>query len=550
MLPEFWNQIGGGNKMSDKRREKIPFYPYVFLILSFAILLAAGGFYINYPEQIKVVYGLLGTCLIFAVIAFVSRPSIFKELFLNKKTVLWVNDIILVLVVIGIGVLLSHIAFRRNYRFDLTKNKNYSLSDLTIKTIRELDKKVTIYGFFSKGSLIDLYMTDLFNEYKRHNEKLNWVIVDPQRDPVTTKRLNVTAMNTIVVECEANRQNVMPSDLFMRSPEINEKELNTTPQFTGEQAITSAIHNVIHGDKTVICVITGHEEPSIYKYGESDIGGLNQLLTSENLEVVEKSLLNDDIDPRASVVIVMSPKKDYMPPEIEKLKRYVENKKGNMIFAFDPTPNLKNLNDFVFKEYAVSTNYDIVVDPRGISQKYWTLSPILIKHDITSPLLNKNLIGVMFHCCSLTKEARPDVNHTVLMKSVDFSWAKRGLETAKYIDVQLNKSVDAMGPFDLAVIAQKTNTASGSKAIIIGDADFITNGLISYSGNRDLIINTINWLAGNHKLLAIRPRTLEIPRIMFSGNDSSKIFTLCVVAVPLFIIMIGMIVFLYRRRVR
>ena len=536
--------------MSDNRREKIPFYPYVFLILAFAMLLAAGGFYINYPEQLNAVYCLLGTCLVFAIAAIIGRPSIIKELFFNKKTVLWVNDIILVLLVIGIGVLLSHIAFRHNFRFDLTKNKNYSLSELTIKTIRELDKKVTIYGFFSKGSLIDVYMTDLFNEYKRHNEKLSWMIVDPQIDPVTTKRLNVTAMNTIVVECEANRQNILPSDLFIRSAEPTANELNTTPLFTGEQVITSAINNVIHGDKTVICVITGHEEPSIYKYGQSDIGGLNQLLTSENLEVVEKSLLNDDIDPRANVVLVISPKIDYMPPEIEKLKRYVENKKGNIIFAFDPSPNLKNLNDFVFKEYAVSTNYDIVVDPRGISQKYWTLCPVLTKHDISAPLINKNLIGLMFHCCSLTKEARPDVNHTVLMKSIDYSWAKRGLESAKYIDVQLNKSVDAMGPFDLAVIAQKTNTASGSKAIIIGDADFITNGMISYSGNRDLIINAINWLAGNHKLLSIRPRTLEIPRIMFSGNDSSKIFTLCVIAVPLFIILIGGMVFLYRRRVR
>ena len=535
--------------MSDKRKEKIPFYPYVLLILSFALLLTACGFYINYPEQLNAVYYILGICLIFAVSAFVSRPSIFKEIFLNKKTVLWVNDIVLVLLVIGIGVLLSHIAFRRNYRFDYTKNKNYSLSELTIKTIRELDKKVTIYGFFSKGSLIDLYMTDLFKEYKRHSEKLEWAIIDPQRDPVTTSRLKVTDMNSIVVECEANRQNVLPSDLF-RNPELSEQQMNTTPLFTGEQAITSAINNVIHGDKTVVCFITGHEEPSIYKFGQSDIGGLNQLLTSENLEVVEKNLLKEDIDPRANVVVVMSPKKDYMEPELEKLKRYVENKKGNMIFAFDPNPNIKNLNDFVFKEYAVSTNYDIVVDPRGVSQQYWTVIPELSKHDINKPLLNKNLIGIMFHCCSLTKEARPDINHTVLMKTVDFSWAKRGLEKANNIDVKLDKSTDVMGPFDLAVISQKTNTASGSKAIIVGDADFITNGLISYSGNRDLIINSINWLAGNHKLLAIRPRTLEIPRIIFDKNDSSKIFTLCVFGVPLFIIMIGGIVFFYRRRVK
>ena len=536
--------------MSDKRREKIPFYPYVFLILSFAMLLIAGGYFINYPEQVKAVYYILGTSLLFAVIALIGRPSIFKELFFNKKTVLWVNDIILVLLVIGIGVLLSHIAFRRNYRFDLTKNKNFSLSELSIKTIRELNKNVTIYGFFTKNSLIESYMTDLFNEYKRLNEnKLNWVIVDPQRDPITTKRLNVKAMNTVVVECESNRQNIPATDLFMRSMKPDKDELNSTPQFTGEQVITSAIHNVLNGAKTVVCVISGHEEPSIVKYGQYDIGGLNQLLTSENIEVVEKNLITDDVDPRSNVVLVVSPRKDYMPSELDKLKRYVESKKGNIIFALDPSPSLKNLNDFIFKEYAVSTNYDIVVDPRGIPQKYWTLSPVLTPHEITNPLIKNELIGLMFHCCSLTKETRADVNHTVLMKSIDYSWAKRGLENTKYIDVDYNKSIDVMGPFDLAIIAQKTNTASGSKAIIIGDADFICNNSISYSGNRDLIINCVNWLAGNHKLLSIMPRTLEIPRIMFQGNDSSKIFSLCVVGVPLLIVLLGGIVYLYRRRV-
>ena len=36
---------------------------------------------------------------VFAIIALVSRPCIFKEVFFNKKTVLWVNDIILILLV-------------------------------------------------------------------------------------------------------------------------------------------------------------------------------------------------------------------------------------------------------------------------------------------------------------------------------------------------------------------------------------------------------------------------------------------------------------------
>ena len=107
-----------------------------------------------------------------------------------------------------------------------------------------------------------------------------------------------------------------------------------------------------------------------------------------------------------------------------------------------------------------------------------------------------------------------------------------------------------MGPLDIGIIAEKTSVASGSKALILGDSDFMGNTYISASGNRDLIINSINWLAGNTKMISIRPRIMEMPRIQFEAEDSNKIFTVCVFGVPFLIVFLGIAVFLYRRRVR
>lgn len=534
--------------MSDKRRIKIPFYPYVLLLISLTFLVTSGVYFLNFPSQTNVIYTILGIGVGLGIIAFICRPCMFKELLGTRKTALWLNDIILVLIIIAIGVLLSHIAFRRNFRYDFTRNKIFSLSELTIKTIKELDKDVKIYGFFPKNSNEEGVMLDLFKEYKRLNDKLTWVMIDPQIDPVTSQQMKVVVMGTVIVECGANRQTILPEDLFF-VPNRN-IGINETPKFTGEQAITSAIANVLTGQKRVISVITGHEEPSINGFKANDIAALNQLLTQENFEVVENSLITGEIDERASVVVIVSPKSDFLDSEISKLRSYVEIKKGNLIFAFDPTPNLKKLYDFIFKEYSVSVNYDIVVDVRGIARNYWTVCPVLANHDITNPLTKKNLLSLMFHCCSLTRETNTDVKHTPLLTSIENSWAKRGLETKTEIRVERDKSIDALGPLDLGIIAEKTNTASGSKAIIIGDADFIGNTLIQASGNRDLIINAINWLAGNNKMLSIRPRTMEMPRIEFAAEDSNKIFSVCVLATPLFIILFGVVVFMSRRRVK
>ena len=48
-----------------------------------------------------------------------------------------------------------------------------------------------------------------------------------------------------------------------------------------------------------------------------------------------------------------------------------------------------------------------------------------------------------------------------------------------------------------------------TRLVAIGDSDFASNGALGVSGNRDLFLNTINWLAQQENLIAIRPRDPE-----------------------------------------
>ena len=41
---------------------------------------------------------------------------------------------------------------------------------------------------------------------------------------------------------------------------------------------------------------------------------------------------------------------------------------------------------------------------------------------------------------------------------------------------------------------------------VFGDSDFVTNGYLGIPGNRDLFLNTVNWLAQQENLISIRPR--------------------------------------------
>lgn len=533
--------------MKDKRRIQIPIFPYILLIVALGTLCAAVMVYLNFPSRHDLATGTAVSALLMGVVAFAMRPKMLSELFASRKALLWINDIVLIFIIIGIGVVLAHIGFRRNIRYDFTQNQLFSISDMTVQTVRNLDKNVHITAFYPYGSAEERMIKDLLGEYKRHSDRLSFKMVDPMRDPVTTRAMNIGMIGTIVVQCDASRQDVARDSLFEIPNPYGPP--GAKPKFTGEQVITSAILNVTSGIKRLLTFVNGHGEASISGYQPRDIAGLHELLTGENFDVDEITLLENDIDSRTSVLAIIAPQHDFLETEIDKLRSYIQGDKGHLLIALDPGRSYAKLEQLIFQQYGVLYNDDIVVDPRGIQRNYWTVAPALVEHPITSPIIEKNMLGLMFHCRSLTVETKEDFRIDPIMKTIEKSWAKRKIEPNSTIDIEFEEGKDVLGPLNLGVVAERTSTASGTRAMILGDSDFFSNGYIGALANRDLLINGVNWMVGQHQMITIRPRILEMPRIVIDENDTGKIFTFCVIGMPLLIILLGGIVYIVRRRV-
>ena len=58
-------------------------------------------------------------------------------------------------------------------------------------------------------------------------------------------------------------------------------------------------------------------------------------------------------------------------------------------------------------------------------------------------------------------------------------------------------------------------------------------------GNRDLFLNTVNWLAQQENLIAIRPRDPEDRRITLTADQERRIFYLTVLIVPGLVLLAG-----------
>jgi ABC-type uncharacterized transport system involved in gliding motility auxiliary subunit len=84
--------------------------------------------------------------------------------------------------------------------------------------------------------------------------------------------------------------------------------------------------------------------------------------------------------------------------------------------------------------------------------------------------------------------------------------------------------------------------------VAYGTSGFVTNSHLNLSGNRDLFLNSVSWLAEEEELIAIRPRQATFTPLVLTANQGRLAFWTTVIIPPFAILGTWVTVFLRRRR--
>ena len=99
--------------------------------------------------------------------------------------------------------------------------------------------------------------------------------------------------------------------------------------------------------------------------------------------------------------------------------------------------------------------------------------------------------------------------------------------------------------------ATSADALEGAKTrlIVYGDSDFARNRFLDYLGNRDLLLNSVNWLAREERLIAPRPKAKEpgTKWLFLSDRELRTMFTAAVIVQPALFILTGIGLFVWRR---
>src|SRR5437764_9056787 len=186
------------------------------------------------------------------------------------------------------------IGFRHYKRWDVSREQKYALSDKTKRFLNTIKGKVRITVFFSPNTPISGDVSSLLTEYQYAAKgKIDIENIDPQRNLSRAKELLdkykvVSDESLLVVDYEGRNKTVKASEMAeIDSSGMAMGEGARVTAFKGEQAITSAMMDLVEGKKNAIGYITGHKEPSIAEPSPLGMPGQQQQQETSPISVLK-----------------------------------------------------------------------------------------------------------------------------------------------------------------------------------------------------------------------------------------------------------------------
>lgn len=434
------------------------------------------------------------------------------------------NMLLQVLVMLAIIAMLAFVTTRQHGRMDLTKNNLYSLSDQTIKVLATLEKDIRIIGFYKSAEKSG--PKDLLDEYDYRSANISYDLIDPDEKPEITKKYNVKAFGTLVIESGNKRESI---------EKLNEADL------------TNAILKVSRNQDKVIYFMTGHGERSVLDPSPEGYQLAATAIRNENYIVREFNLVRrGKIPDSCNVLAIVNPKSSFFPGELDSVKNYLSN--GGKVLLLADQEHPQDITYFM-ADYNMILGNDLVVDASGMGQLFGAGPgmPLVSNYDQEHPITKGFSIMTFYpYSSSITLDEQiGDYKVTSLLKTGPESWAETDFASG---EVSFDPAVEVKQPVTLAAVAEKEQGKGKSVLVAFGDSDFAKNGYFKNQGNADMFLNTVNYLAEEEDLISVRPKEIDDRRLTMTQADVSALFYLVVIAIPLLVIITGVIIFFKRNR--
>lgn len=494
----------------------------------FMILLAIAFFsYKIYPTKKYIWITALVLSIISLILFFVFNREKLREQIKLKSLIYSGNLLLLIFLVFSIFVALNYLSTKIHFRADLTEGKIHSLSDQTIKVLKNLKKDIEIKAFFRELNPRRGMMEEMLKRYSYFTSRIKYEIINPDKNPSLVRELNLSEDGTTIFKC-------------------GDQETRITS--TTEEDITNSIIKITRERKKVIYFTKGHGERAI---DDSSERGYSQVKTSlENLGYTVKEIVlaeEPSIPSDCSLLIISGAEKDFLRGELEGIERFLRDG-GRLLLLIDPL-GAPSFVDFM-KKYGIKIGDDFIVsiDPSARlmgGDPSWAVVSRYGYHKITEKF-NYASFFPFARSVDRIEPVPKNISTETIASTSPYSFSTNQFDAK---EIRFDPERDRRGPIPIAVAStfKEEGKERESRIVVFGDSDFASNQFLELSGNSNLFLNTVNWLEEEEDLVSIAPKTTRPRTISLTISQGRMIFFTTIILLPGIFVLGGILVYFRRR---
>ena len=499
---------------------KILFWSSIILVITGII--TAFIFYFGLTSFIPFVF--IGALLSISVLVY---SKVKHELKYNKKIINYFNSVFLTAIILSIVVAVNLLGIKYNIRWDFTEYRQDTLLPQSLTVIKKLKQPLKISIFDRQ---LDPNLENLLKKYRRANSKLQYQLVNPEREIGLAQQYGVRSLGEIYLQYGNKKQKL---NLDRQTEEI-----------ITEAELTNNIEQ-IKRDRTInIYLLQGHGEADSRSV-DRGIAQVVARLEKEGNVVSRLNLASSGTIPKnADLIVIAGATRKLLNAEVVSLQTYLSTG-GNLLLLLSPNTNIGIAS--LLEEWGVELDNRLVIDGSG-SGRMMGFGPgvAIVNQYGTHPITASFGNGI-----SIFPESRPlkiidktEIKATPLAITSQKTWAESNLKNE---EITFDAAKDLPGPLHIA-IALKKERLSNSHMVIFGSSTFATNGWFEQQLNSDLLLNSIAWLVQKEGAsLVIQPRESANRRINLSPSQIWAIDCLALFIFPCLPLIVAVFVW-YKRR--
>lgn len=401
------------------------------------------------------------------------------------------SHLVYALLVVIAAVLVAFLSTRFVAERDFSYAQRGSLSTQSVDLLRSLDQPVDVVSYASRDGNLRGVIADVVARYQRIKPDIALTFVDPDADPTAMRDRGVRVDGELEIAYRGRSE---------RLKVLTEREFS------------SALTRLSRTQERIVAFLIGDGERRADGKANADFGNFCDALAKQGVRSIPLALgTGAQVPDNTDLLVVADPRVAIASGVVRAVADYVE-RGGNLLWLTEP--NTEAGLDALAAQLSVRVLPGLAVDGAGAALGIGDPSFVAISRYPAHPVTRNLELATLFPQAAALAQLSParwDIKP--ILRTGATSWTETGAipkagEASDTIRFD-PEAGEIRGPLDLSLALSRLSPRPGQReqrAVVVGDADFLSNSFLGNGGNREFGQRIFNWLLQDDALIEIPDR--------------------------------------------